>query len=257
MLSINTIGVDGTHDSSFSVDRFHGYPCYLLLFVKTSARFLVNHEWQITPPGTAVLFNPGQPHAYAAHSNIYVNDWAHICSNQPLGCEQFPFGMPILLHKPNDYYSLFQIICNEFYGVNPHRDTIIHNLTSALLDKLSDEISLVSYSPLYRDLVSLRNSIYAHPEKEWSVEIMADTLSISKGYLHNIYKHYFNTPCISDMIKSRIQASSELLLSTSKSIEEIASLCGYKHTEHFIRQFKSETGITPGKYRNLFLNGFL
>ena len=51
------------------------------------------------------------------------------------------------------------------------------------------------------------------------------------------------------MIDSRIQAASELLTSTRKSIEEVAEICGYHNTEHFVRQFRKKNGITPAKYR--------
>ena len=80
---------------------------------------------------------------------------------------------------------------------------------------------------------------------------MANSIHISEGYLQSIYKHFFNTTCIADVINSRIQTASELLISTNKSIEEIAETCGYQNTEHFIRQFKKSIGITPAKYRKI------
>ena len=78
---------------------------------------------------------------------------------------------------------------------------------------------------------------------------MALQLSISVGYLHACYRHYFNTTCMSDVIQSRIQYACELLTSNRKPLSEIAEMCGYHSVEHFIRQFKSVTGTTPGKYR--------
>lgn len=78
---------------------------------------------------------------------------------------------------------------------------------------------------------------------------MAQSLNISSGHLHNTYKHFFHTTCINDVINSRIQSACELLSSTNKPIEEIGFLCGYKNTEHFIRQFKKFQNITPAKYR--------
>lgn len=78
---------------------------------------------------------------------------------------------------------------------------------------------------------------------------MAKSLNISCGYLHYIYKHFFNTTCIADVIESRIQSACELLSSTNKTIEEISLQCGYKNVEHFIRQFKKSQNITPAKYR--------
>ncbi len=249
MIQIKRIGENATHDSSFNIDRPNGHPVYLLLLIKSSAKFLVDGAWQTTPPHTAVVFKPGQKHRYCADNAAYTNNWAHISSSQPLFGEHFPFGKPIPLHNTKDYYDLFHIICTEYYGASSHRSLIIHNLTSALLDKISAESNASEYPDLYYALADLREQIYSSPDKDWSVQRMAKQLNISAGYLHFVYPHYFNTTCTKDVIQSRVQLASQLLTSSSKPLDEIAELCGYHHTEHFIRQFKAHMGITPGKYR--------
>ena len=45
-------------------------------------------------------------------------------------------------------------------------------------------------------------------------------------------------------------AYAKILLSTGElSINEISERCGYSYAEHFVRQFKSRTGVSPGKFR--------
>lgn len=51
------------------------------------------------------------------------------------------------------------------------------------------------------------------------------------------------------IIELRIRRSSELLKYSSKSISEIAELCGYNSTTFFSRQFHEKTGTTPMHYR--------
>lgn len=111
------------------------------------------------------------------------------------------------------------------------------------------ESDIREYPPLYYPLVSLREKIYAFPQQNWNVPAMAKELGISAGYLHVIYKHFFGVTCIGDVVRSRIQTACELLSSTNRTVEEIAQLCGYRYTEHFVRQFKARMGITPAKYR--------
>jgi AraC-like DNA-binding protein len=153
------------------------------------------------------------------------------------------------LHNFKDYSDLFHIICNEFYGTAPNKNIIIHNLTFALINKIADESKMREFSDLYYQLATIQKQIYNHPDQVWTIQKIADQLSISTGYLHSIYQHFFNTTCMTDVINSRIQSASELLLSSNKSINEIAELFGYNNTEHFINQYKEQTGITPGKYR--------
>lgn len=231
------------------MNRPNGHPSYLLLLVKTSARFYIEGDWITTAPNVAFFFKPGQNHQYCANHSTYTNSWAHITSQQPLLGHHFPFGLPIELHNPADYYDLFHIICNEFYGSKPQRNSIIHNLLSALLSKIADEINTLEYPSLYYQLSSLRKEIYNHPENNWSASHISKKLDISTGYLHLLYRRFFNTTCINDVIKSRIQSATDLLRYTDLSIEDIAVQCGYHSTEHFIRQFKKEALITPGKYR--------
>lgn len=250
MIEVVRIGENATHDRSFEINRPAGHPVYLLLLVKTTARFWVSDSWQETAPNTAVIFKPNQLHKYCANNTDYQNDWMHFQSNTALLGEHFPFGCPIALHRPEDYYDLFHLIYNEFYSVSLHRNLIINNLMAALLDKISDESNTKAYPDIYYALTKLREQIYRFPDRDWRVESMAAGLNISVGYLHSLYRYYFNTTCMSDVIQSRIQYSYELLASNNKSISEIAEVCGYHSTEHFIRQFKAVTGMTPGKYRN-------
>lgn len=249
MLEITKLGENTLHDAAFHIDRPNGHPVYLLLLVGTPAAFYINGSWQSTPPHTAVLFKPGQMHRYKAADSTYRNSWAHLQTPHPILNEHFPFGTPVLLHNPDTYYDLFHVISNEYYGVTPHRNLILHNLMTALLNKIADESNTLEYPALYYSLTAVREQIYNFPDRAWNVPMIAAQLNISAGYLHALYRHYFNTTCIKDVIQSRMQAACELLHSSDKSLNEIAELCGYQYTEHFIRQFKANIGVTPNKFR--------
>lgn len=264
MIKILKIGENAQHDSNFIVDRPIGHSAYLLLLIKTPARFFIdsincnyntnkndlNNHMNDIPKNCAVIFKPHQKHLYcAAKNSFYTDDWMHIDKNSLTIPENFPFGIPILLHNPDDYYNLFHLINSEFYGNTPHKNSILNSLTDALIKKIIDESNTAEFPDIYYSLATLREKIYSAPQNDWTIDKMAQSLNISNGYLHYIYKHFFHTTCISDVINSRIQNACELLSSTNKSIEEISYLCGYKNTEHFIRQFKKSQNITPAKYR--------
>ncbi len=251
MIEILKLGENTYHEGTFEVDRPNGHPVYLLIFVKTRGRFVINGEWITTEPNIAILFKPGQLHRYHGIDDSYIDSWAHLKIQDSLLNEHFPFGQPITLHNPDDYDSLFHIIANEFFGSKTHRDSVLDGLVKVVLEKLSDESNTTSYPAIYYSLSDIRNYIYNNPAEEHSIEKIADKLSISVGYFHLLYRKFFNTTCVNDVIKSRVQAASEYLRSTDYSIEEISLKCGYNHTEHFIRQFKKEYGTTPNKYRKL------
>lgn len=251
MIELLKIGENTTHDGSFQVDRPKGHPVYLLIFPKTPASFCIEGGWITTPPDIAILFKPGQAHRYDALGDSYIDDWVHITFQDSLISEHFPFGKPVTLHNPDDYHRLFHIICKEFFGTSPHREDTLNSLMSALLYKLVDESDTIEYPAIYYELSRVRKHIYNHPCEEHSIEAIAAGLGISVGYFHSLYRRFFNTTCIRDVILSRLQSAGELLRSTSMSVEDIAAQCGYNHTEHFIRQFKKEYGTTPNKYRQM------
>lgn len=264
MINILKIGENATHDSTFIVDRPLGHPAYLLLLIKTPAAFFIDaansSEFKVRnhstdnllniPKDCAVIFKPYQKHLYGAASDChYTDNWMHIDKATLSMPDNFPFGNPIQLHNPDDFYNLFHLINSEFYGSVPHKQTILNSLTDALIKMITDESKTTEFPDLYYELAALREKIYSSPQNDWKINDMAKSLNISCGYLHYIYKHFFNTTCIADVIESRIQSACELLSSTNKTIEEISLQCGYKNIEHFIRQFKKSQNITPAKYR--------
>lgn len=253
MFEILRIGENCIHDNSFYIDRPNGHPVYLLLLIKTPARVYVENEWCNTQADTAIIFRPGQKHLYcsAAGSShpAYMNSWAHISSAAPLLPTHFPFGKPILLHQADAYYNLFHLITTEFYGCSNNRSSILNHLMSALLKKLETESNSSEFPELYYQLVTLREKIFSSPTDDWTVKRMSSMLNISEGYLHAVYKKYFSTTCMQDVICARIQYACDYLTSTNLSVEEIAESCGYHYTEYFIRQFKKQVQMTPLEYK--------
>ena len=63
-------------------------------------------------------------------------------------------------------------------------------------------------------------------------------------------KHYHST--IGEFIrKRRLERASELLTRSETPLSEIALLCGFSDQSHFCATFKSHTGLTPAKFRDM------
>jgi AraC-like DNA-binding protein len=101
------------------------------------------------------------------------------------------------------------------------------------------------------DILALRIEMLCSPEKDWSVELLAEKAMLSPSYFQGLYKKAFGTSPIRDLIDARIKKAESYLLSSDKKESEIALLCGYKNVEHFLRQFKKSKGITPAQFRKL------
>lgn len=249
MIEILKIGEDALHLTDFEVNRPNGFPEYLLLLIKTPSRFLIDENWVVYPPNCAVLFAPYQMQRYTIAEEAYVDCWMHFTCDHIKISEHFPYGSPILMRQPDELYQLFHLICSNWYGVAPHRSRVLDRLTDSLLYMIEDANNTAHYPDIYYELTALREQIYHSPANPWTIAEMAKQLKISTGYLHNVYQQYFHTTCMNDVIQSRIEMACELLSSSRKLVSEIAEQCGYNNTEHFIRQFKAHTNITPGQFR--------
>ena len=246
MLTVTRMG-ETTHGGDFHVLREKGHPVYLLLLVKTRARFEESGVLAETPPDVAVLFRPGQRHSYCALGEKYTDCWMHITSPDPLLYDGFPFGRPLRLGAAERFYRLFQLAMDEFYANRKNGAFVVHSLTSALLEMLSAETETAD--PLFYPFLSLREEVFRSAASPWRAGEAARRLGVSCGYFHTLYKKYFGTTFLADVIRARIQTAEELLASTSDPVERIAERCGYANVEHFIRQFRAAAGTTPAQYR--------
>ena len=160
-----------------------------------------------------------------------------------------PVGQPIHLADSDRVFDILHVIAYENLNDTKHRSEILDQLMKVLLLKIHNSIYSEHTTAHYNELLNLRQRIYQHPEKQWTLASIAKELNLSPNYIHNLYKKSFHTTCNQDLITSRITAAKHQLVYTSKPVYLIASLVGYNDTEHFQRQFKKIEGISPLKYR--------
>ncbi|MGN0633686.1 MAG: AraC family transcriptional regulator [Oscillospiraceae bacterium] len=252
MLEIKRMSWECVHDERFSIDRPEGYEDYLILFVKSKAYFVIGGERLVTEPGTFILFNRRSPQIYGAvDGEKYINAWMEFEASEPLCAPaEAVFDKPIYVGDSIDVSQYFRLISDCYFKSN-NRHTESHLLKALLSEVFTNYRSEHSCSdiPHSRELLDLRQSIYSHPELDWSVEGMAETLHISKPYFQELYKTAFGVTCMADVINSRIETAKSYLCGSGLSVDEIGCLCGYKSTVHFSRQFKQITGISPSKWK--------
>ena len=81
-----------------------------------------------------------------------------------------------------------------------------------------------------------------------SIESIASRYDITPRYLQKLFLQYTGlTPKLYHKI-NRFQVSLKLVTRRQDSLTSIAYDCGYFDQSHFIREFKSFTGITPSAY---------
>ena len=145
---------------------------------------------------------------------------------------------------------------NEFHLNNTNSyNSLLSDLLTAFLKKYM-EISLTDNSKLlyYNELATIRRMIYSFPTEKYTIESLAHKSNLSISHFSHLYKQYFNTTPMNDVILSRVQYAKQLLNSTNYTISEISNILNYSCDTQFIKQFKTVTKMTPREYRKNMTN---
>lgn len=258
-MHIMHIGYNSIHDRSFNVNRKDGTEGYLIIVLKTPAVFELYGEKNIVSENSIVIYDKRTPHCYSAIEDIFINDWIHFDTDYDTDFFKslnFPLNSII---KFGDIDFISDIIRNlyiEFYSSNIKRNEMLDCLMKVMLIKISEMMSVSSLTKFsnqhYGKLLNLREKIYKNPSQKWSVDLLCNEMNMSRSYFQLIYRETFGITCISDVINCKIEYAKKMLTTTNLSVSEISEECGYENEEHFMRQFKKHTGVTPTAYRKKY-----
>ena len=123
------------------------------------------------------------------------------------------------------FFELYSIAQKENYiMVNSHKN----------LEKIKDIIKYIEEN--YRKAIS--------------IDEIAAVCNFSASHFMKYFKKVMGRSFVDYLNDYRLSMASRLLLSSTDSILEIATDCGYENLSYFNRLFKKKYGITPSAYRN-------
>ncbi len=98
-------------------------------------------------------------------------------------------------------------------------------------------------------IIGVKKYVAEHYSEEFTIEIMADTLKISKSYLSTYFKTNTGTNLLNYIQQYRIQKAIVLIQNSNTKLADIGNQVGIPNPNSFIRVFKKYTGTTPSEYR--------
>ena len=101
----------------------------------------------------------------------------------------------------------------------------------------------------YERVDKILRYVDAHYGERIKLDDFAELLHINKYYICRIFRQHTGKTLSDYMNLVRIQKATELLISTSQSITEIAFVTGFQDINFFSRMFKRIMGISPTELR--------
>ncbi len=252
MIEITSVRHAYPENAGFFIDRPHGLKEFTFLHFYNSVELLVGNKRVQTLPHAVVLYGPDQMQYFYSREPL-VHDWFHFTGDlSDLELEDFAVNE---LFYPSQYGFITEIVAQmekEFFSALPNRALLLELLTKNLLiqlDRNQNQSSSAVSSEIEERLRAFRGVLFSSLKKYWTVEAMARQVGFSQSHFFAVYKKIFGISPTADLINARINAGKHMLLFQNKKIDDIAADLGYQNTTHFIRQFKSVTGMTPSAYR--------
>ena len=131
---------------------------------------------------------------------------------------------------------------NYVYTAERCREIVLSNLSvaSKLLAQTNVSASIGEQITSY---------VNEHFHEDINLASVANELGYTPNYISRYYKQA-NGINFTDYLNSRrVAFACELLASTSKNLNRIAEMSGFRSSNFFIKVFKKYEGVTPGEYR--------
>lgn len=88
-----------------------------------------------------------------------------------------------------------------------------------------------------------------HYREELSLKLISEKLNLNLSYVSQLFRKEGTETFLQYVTRRRIAFACELLKHTEVSVQEVASLAGYKDYFHFAKILKKTTGLTATEYR--------
>lgn len=254
-------------DANKGLYHYHDY-IELLYSISTNDCVCINEKYHNFTDGDFVIINSEEPHKvlHMGISNyICIKFSPHILysNNQPL--YGFKYAIPFLSENSN----------KKFFSKDEIADTSVPNLICEIMDEWNKQETgyelvirgniLKVFAEIFRcknnsgkiaipditlsDTMKQALKYISENYNTASAKLASEACGLSYNHFSRIFKKELRQNFSDYLVFVKLKEAEKFLISTDKSITEIAHCTGFSTSSHFISHFKKYKNITPGQFR--------
>lgn len=157
-------------------------------------------------------------------------------------------GIDTVMQKPFNEEELLALIDNLL----ANRDSLRQKYSRIGADIMQEEKQEGSYNENVVFLQKITDTIYREIQNnDFFPEGLADEMNISSTHLNRKIKAVTGMNTMSYVNNIKLNRAKKLLITTSRSIGDIAMESGFADFSYFSRSFKKEFGVTPSQFQRM------
>ncbi|MCD8076775.1 MAG: AraC family transcriptional regulator [Lachnospiraceae bacterium] len=224
------------------------------------------YTWENTPyqvkTGDIVIFNSGGIHAVASDPDDPLDAWTcgvngfklpglrenHILPENMVPVLQTGETAPVFQSCMEEIFRQRQVQAEDFY---PVIRSLAESMVLLAWQKIHTQIRKrgESRAGFAEDILRYIDQHYAEP---MNMEELSRIFHMSSSHISHEMTATFHISPIQYQIKRRISEAQWELISTDRTVKEIAEHVGYENTNHFSQLFMKHTGVKPLEFREKY-----
>ncbi len=246
--------------------HYHDY-IEFLYFISGEGTVLINDNQVPVSAGSAVIINPQKAHAtcLTTDAEFYcIKFLPSVLYDNEQSLWAFNYVLPFVSEEDDNYVL----------SAEETADTPIEELLAEIMDEWNSEsyaYELIIRANILKIIAlifrawekagvavksreipeALKKSVVYTIENYQSATMQstAGACGLSYNYFSHLFNEHFGMNYSKYLISVRVKEAEKMLISSAKSITDIAEETGFSSTSHFISAFRKIKGTTPVKFR--------